>query len=180
MDILKNDVTITVVKTDSDLYYREFDWNTKATPKRRHTTMVIGNYPTSVDRVWELDQTTFLALNNVREQKSITGMVMANVYTRPIKGTSERALSSAFAQDAIEIIAARAQQYDVKEIIVAVGSLYEKSKLTRERFAELKSILARTGNEEQLLMLVDSHGTANHPLAPSVRNSWQTLPFISL
>lgn len=148
-------VKLAVLSTESDVYWRKFSWKPKG-----KKLLIVGNYPASL-KVDRLDLTTMLILNNSMDL-GFGSVVIANLFTRPVKSLRDSLLSEAYADDAMNELVT--QSKDVDQVIIGIGSLINKSRTAQLRLDEYQRLMKATKIDVKTLVSPDTK-KPNHPLA---------------
>lgn len=155
-------VKLAVLSTESDVYWRKFSWK----PKGKQL-LVVCNYPSSMS-VDRLDLTTMLILNNSMDL-GFGSVVIANLFTRPVKSPRDSLLNRAYAADAMDELVAQSKGVD--QVVIGIGSLINKSKTAKFRLEEYQRLMKKAKVDVKMLVSPETK-TPNHPLALQ-RDSWE-------
>lgn len=162
-------VVETVVKVQQkikgdDIYWKRWLWDAD-----KPTMLVLANYPASKN-VLEEDLTGILIRNAVLSREEYGGVVIANLFTRPVKWPSDKSLSVAFAEDGMTELVKACLEAD--QVVIAVGSLPNRSVVALARIQEFWEACKKEDMAKKVTLLVNSKGKPVHPLA--IRNEpWQ-------
>lgn len=154
-------VKLTVMATDTDVYWRKFSWKAKG-----RKLLMVCNYPASL-KVDRLDLTTMLILNNAMDM-GFGSVVIANLFTRPVKSPRDKVLEEAFSEDSMAELVAQSKTVD--QVIIGIGSLINKSKTAKFRLDEYQQLMTKTKIDVKMLVSPETK-KPNHPLALQ-RESW--------
>lgn len=147
-----------------DTYWKRWLWD-----ETKPTILVLANYPASKNLLEE-DLTGILIRNAVLDRGEYGGVIIANLFTRPVKWPSDKSLSAAFAEDSmVELVKAC---HEANQVVIAVGSLPSRSLVALARIQEFWEVCKKEDMAKKVTLLVNSKGKPVHPLA--IRNEpWQ-------
>lgn len=130
---------------------------------------MLANYPTNANLL-KGDLTGMLIQNGVVDMGEYGGVVIANLFTRSVRVSSDKVLSMAYAEDSMAELVKVSKEVD--RIIVATGSLASRSQIAWQRMTEFWNLCKQEHLEKRVAILVNGKGKAVHPLA--IRNEpWQ-------
>ncbi|ARN93420.1 DUF1643 domain-containing protein [Levilactobacillus brevis] len=160
----KLQVQLEVKLRGEDTYWSKQIWD-----ESKPLALVLANYPTNANLL-KGDLTGMLIRNGVIEIGKFGGMIIANLFTRPVKYSSDKSLSVAYAEDGMAELVKAAKEAD--RIIIATGSLPSRSLVAEARLGEFWNHCKQEHLEKRVTILVNGRGKAVHPLA--IRNEpWQ-------
>ncbi|QCZ46812.1 DUF1643 domain-containing protein [Levilactobacillus brevis] len=152
-----------------DIYWKKWLWDAG-----KPTMLVLANYPASKN-VLEEDLTGILIRNAVLERGDYGGVVIANLFTRPVNWPSDKSLSAAFAEDGMTELVKVCREAD--QVVIAVGSLPSRSLVALARIQEFWQACKKEEMVKKVTLLVNSKGKPVHPLAicnePWQFSSWK-------
>lgn len=144
-------------------------WSKQVWDESKPLVLVFANYPTDANLL-KGDLTGMLIRNGVVEMGQFGGMMIANLFTRPVKHPSDKSLSTAYAEDGMVELVKAAKEAD--RVIIATGSLPSRSLVAQTRMGEFWNHCKQEHLEKRVTILVNGKGKAVHPLA--IRNEpWQ-------
>ncbi|QCZ44473.1 DUF1643 domain-containing protein [Levilactobacillus brevis] len=160
----KLQVQLEVKLKGEDTYWSKQIWD-----ESKPLVLVLANYPTDANLL-KGDLTGMLIQNGVIELGKFGGMIIANLFTRPVKYPSDKILSVAYAEDGMDELVKAAKSAD--RIIIATGSLPSRSLVAQVRMGDFWNLCKQEHLEKRVAILVNGKGKAVHPLA--IRNEpWQ-------
>lgn len=105
-------------------------WSKQVWDESKPLVLVFANYPTDANLL-KGDLTGMLIRNGVVEMGQFGGMMIANLFTRPVKHPSDKSLSTAYAEDGMVELVKAAKEAD--RVIIATGSLPSRSLVAQTR-----------------------------------------------
>jgi hypothetical protein len=146
-------------------------WKTRSWDSKLQSFFVLANYPANQNLLAD-DLTGMLVQNQVINLGG-GSVTIGNLFTRSVRRVSESALRDAYSEDSMNEIVGAALKHD--RIIVAVGSLTDKSEVARHRLKDFLERLEAADKRVEVLVAFDTLNPA-HPLSGGVRASgagWQ-------
>ncbi|WP_179394594.1 DUF1643 domain-containing protein [Lacticaseibacillus absianus] len=164
---LLEEITVTSRSNTQHLFWVRWSWNSLL-PQY----LVVANYP-SVGDPRVLDLTRLLIVNHVRGVKG-GGVAIANLFSRPVTNAKDESLVSSATAQGLKEIALMAKEVD--QVVLAMGSLPNKSKVAGARLEEMLAVLHHEKLDDKVSWLVNpkTHQPA-HPLSLQGQD-WQLSP----
>jgi hypothetical protein len=146
-------------------------WKTRSWDAKLQSFFVLANYPANQNLL--ADDLTGMLIQNQVINLGGGSVTIGNLFTRAVPRVSERALRDAYSEDSMNELVGAALKHD--RIIVAVGSLTDKSEVARHRLKDFLERLEAADKRVEVLVAFDTLNLA-HPLSGGVRASgagWQ-------
>ncbi|WP_057894353.1 DUF1643 domain-containing protein [Lacticaseibacillus brantae] len=160
-------IEVTSRTTAKNVFWVRWVWETEL-PQY----LVIANYP-SVGDPKILDVTRLLIMNHIRALKG-GGVAIANLFSQPVEHLSDKALSDGSTAQGITEIINLAKQVD--HVILAMGSLPDKSKVAKARYDGLITVIKEEKLTDKVEMLINvTSKKPAHPLSLQGR-TWEFQP----
>ncbi|KRM95418.1 hypothetical protein FC19_GL002036 [Liquorilactobacillus aquaticus DSM 21051] len=157
----KATVTIERKVKGKDIYWTKYLWD-----KEKPLVLIISNYPSSKSLLQE-DLTTILIKNEIIEMKKFGGVIIANLFTRPMQTINERTLGEAFPVDGMDELIKIVGE--VEKVIIAIGSLATRYQVATDRMKLFVNQVQKAGIVvEKFYDLINGQHKTVHPLA--IRN----------
>ncbi|MFT8394027.1 MAG: DUF1643 domain-containing protein [Liquorilactobacillus ghanensis] len=162
----KGTLQIEIRLKDEHIYWKKYVWDAK-----RPMAMIIGNYP-GQEELYQDNLTSMLVKNAVIEMSKYGGVIIANLFTKPLQTVNERTLAEAFLDDGMEELIKACNESEI--VILAIGSLANRFQVATDRLKILLKQAKNVGLLDKLYELTNGQHKRVHPLA--IRNEkWSLL-----
>lgn len=155
-------------KVDGEnIYWKSRTWDTNLP-----SYFVLANYPANESLV--ADDLTGMLTQNAVNKLSGGSVTIGNLFSKPVEKPREKELRTAFSSSSMDELVTAALKHDV--IVVATGSLTDKSEITRYRLREfIERINDQEGAAKLKVLVAQNSKTPAHPLSSGARTSvvWQ-------
>lgn len=144
-------------------------WKSRQWDANLPSYFVLGNYP--ANQLLIADDLTGMLIQNAIFNLGGGSVTVGNLFSKKVGNPSERLLREAYADNSMDELVTTALKHD--HVVIATGSLSDKSEITRFRLREFLERLIDQEASEKLLVLVtqDNTKTPAHPLSRGVRNA---------
>ncbi|MFT8425912.1 MAG: DUF1643 domain-containing protein [Liquorilactobacillus sp.] len=144
-----------------DVYWTKYVWN-----RQLPLVLVISNYPSSKTLLQD-DLTTMLIKNEIVEIEDYGGVIIANLFTRPVQVINEKTLGEAFPADGMDELIKVVGE--VEKVIIAIGSLATRYQVATDRMKLFVNQVQKAEiTIDKFYDLVNGQHKPVHPLA--IRN----------
>ncbi|MHA3067264.1 DUF1643 domain-containing protein [Lacticaseibacillus saniviri] len=156
--LLEQKVTITTNRKGAEQFWTKWLWDDNAP-----VWLVICNYILGELPAFALDTTKLLIINHARNAGA-GGVIVGNLFSRPIKAVSDAELAKAGGNEGLKELVEAAKT--AQAIIIGTGSLPATSKVAKKRLDQLVNKLAAEKVTAKVSTLVndDTYKPA-HPLS---------------
>lgn len=149
-----------------DVYWTKYVWN-----HQQPLVLVVCNYPSN-KTVLQDDLTTMLIKNEIVAMGNYGGVIIANLFTRPVQVINEKTLGEAFPADGMDELIKVVGE--VEKVIVAIGSLATRYQVATDRMKLFVNQVQKANIKiDRFYDLVNGQHKPVHPLA--IRNEHWTL-----
>lgn len=150
----------------ADVYWTKYVWN-----HQQPLVLVVCNYPSN-KTVLQDDLTTMLIKNEIIAMGNYGGVIIANLFTRPVQVINEKTLGEAFPADGMDELIKVVGE--VEKVIVAIGSLATRYQVATDRMKLFVNQVQKANIKiDRFYDLVNGQHKPVHPLA--IRNEHWTL-----
>lgn len=150
----------------TDVYWTKYVWN-----HQQPLVLVVCNYPSN-KTVLQDDLTTMLIKNEIVAMGNYGGVIITNLFTRPVQVINERTLGEAFPADGMDELIKVVGE--VEKVIVAIGSLATRYQVATDRMKLFVNQVQKANIKiDRFYDLVNGQHKPVHPLA--IRNEHWTL-----
>ena len=151
---------------DEHIYWKKYVWDAK-----QPMAVVICNYP-GQEKLYQDNLTSMLVKNAVIEMDKYGGVIIANLFTKPLQTVNERTLAEAFLDDGMEELIKVCNEAEI--VILAIGSLANRFQVAADRLKILLKQAKNVGLLDRIYELTNGQHKRVHPLA--IRNErWSLL-----
>jgi len=156
--LLEQKVIITAKQKGPEQFWTKWSWNEDAS-----LWMVVCNYVIGEATPFALDTTKLLIINHARSAGA-GGVIVGNLFSKPIKTVSDAELAKAGSNDGLKELVEAAKT--AQAVIIGTGSLTTTSKIAKKRLDQFATKLATDKVTANVSTLVndDTYKPA-HPLS---------------